>query len=219
MSRRAFLAAGLGAAAAMPRFAYAAPAAGLFGHAEIRLAHSASVAAWRAMLARHADQEANDYGSCPARLRMLAASCGARRWNELIAARFPAGGRDLLAAVNERINREPSMPDAALWREQDHWATPREFLALGGDCEDFAIAKFLLLRRTGWPEASLRLAVVRRGRGGDFHAVVAARDGGHVYVLDNLCAEPRLDIDCPDYRPLYAVCEAGLYMYRGEALL
>ena len=220
LSRRAFLAAGLGAAstAALPRFAGAAPPARLFGHAEIRLAHSASVTAWRAVLARHADQEVNDYGSCPEHLRMLASSCGARRWNELLATRFPAGGLDLLAAVNERINREPSMPDAVLWREMDHWATPREFLALGGDCEDFAISKLLLLRRAGWPEDLLRLVVVQRGQDGQYHAVAAARWGERVYVLDNLRADLRPDTYCPDYRPLYAVSETGLYLYRGEAL-
>lgn len=218
ISRRALLATGLGLAAspALPRLAGAAPAARLFGCAEILLAHSGSVPAWRAVLARHAAQNTGDYASCPAPLRFLASSCGARRWSEMLSAPLPAAGADLLIAVNTRINREPSLPDATLWRTADYWATPREFLALGGDCEDYAAAKFLLLRRAGWPDAALRLTVVQRRRDKELHAVVAVRCDERIYVLDNLYAELRPEGDCSDYEPIYAVSETGLYIYRGE---
>lgn len=216
LSRRALLATGLGlaASAAFPRVAGAALGPRLLGCAEVRLAHSGSVAAWKSVLIRHADQEANDFTSCPVRLRFLAASCGARRWEEILAAPFPGGGRQLLETVNERINGEPSMTDSAVWGAEDHWATPREFLALGGDCEDFAIAKFLLLLRLGWPAEALRLAIVQDRRGDGFHAVIAARHGEETLILDNLSADLRPEGDCPHYRPVYAVSDVNLYMYR-----
>lgn len=201
LSRRGFLAAGasLAAVAALPRPAAAAPVTGvrLFGCTELRLAHSGSVPAWRAALGRHAAQNASDYSLCPARLRFLASSCGDRRWAETAAAPRPAAGRDLLAWVNERINREPAMPDAALWQMSDYWATPREFLVLGGDCEDYAVAKFLLLRLAGWPADALRLVVTQDRRQGGHHAVLLARDGDEGAVLDNL-HETLIDhADCP----------------------
>jgi predicted transglutaminase-like cysteine proteinase len=182
---------------------------------EIRIAHSGSVPTWQSVLARHAAQNGRDYTLCPEPLRFLASSCGDRRWDEIVAAPRPEGGRELLAWVNGRINREPPMLDSSLWGVTDYWATPREFLVLGGDCEDYAIAKFLLLRASGWPSEALRLVIVQdRGQGG-FHAVLAARHGGEAFVLDNLLAEPCADDECQLYRPVYSVSESGLYMYRG----
>lgn len=212
LSRRALLAAGLGiAAAAFPR---RASGTGLFGRTELRLAHSGSVVAWQAMLGRHSDQERNDFVSCPERLRFLAASCGARHWSEILAGPFPKDAFELLRAVNARINGESRMEDNAVWGTEEYWATPREFLALGGDCEDFAIAKFMLLLRQGWPEPALRLAVVQDRRSDRLHAVIAARLGDEAFILDNLDADLRRDGDCSHYRPLYAVSETGLFLYR-----
>lgn len=206
----------LAAAAALPQRAAASAVGGrLFGGMEIRIAHSGSVPAWQSVLARHAAQDGRDYTLCPERLRFLASSCGDRRWDEVVTAPRPKAGRELLAWVNERINREPPMLDSTLWGVMDYWATPREFLALGGDCEDYAVTKFLLLRASGWPSEALRLVVVQDREQGRFHAVLAARHGGEAFVLDNLLAEPCADDEYRLYRPVYSVSESGLYMYRG----
>lgn len=57
--------------------------------------------------------------------------------------------------VNNHVNRHIGFqPDGAL----DRWQTPAETLALGrGDCEDFAITKFFLLRDCGRPCGCARL--------------------------------------------------------------
>jgi transglutaminase-like putative cysteine protease len=56
-----------------------------------------------------------------------------------------------LIQVNRYVNEIQYMQDVANWGESDHWAAPAEFFANGGDCEDYAIAKYFLLRELGVP--------------------------------------------------------------------
>ena len=67
-----------------------------------------------------------------------------------------------LNMVNDFFNRLPNVEDLEHWGENDYWATPVELLASnGGDCEDFAIAKYFSLRYLGVPAERLRITYVR----------------------------------------------------------
>src|SRR5690606_37404712 len=66
----------------------------------------------------------------------------------------------LLAGVNTALNAQSYHSDNGLWGAGDYWATPAEFLGRGGDCEDYAIAKYFLLRELGVPAETMRIAVV-----------------------------------------------------------
>lgn len=55
------------------------------------------------------------------------------------------------------------------------WSTLLEFLRRGGDCEDYATAKYFMLRELGFPVDDLRVLVSydRKVRG--YHAVLAVK--------------------------------------------
>ncbi|MEQ8249389.1 MAG: transglutaminase-like cysteine peptidase [Alphaproteobacteria bacterium] len=56
----------------------------------------------------------------------------------------------LVEAVSLYVNEFSYIPDYDTYGEADHWATIDEFLeAGGGDSEDFALAKYVLLLRLG----------------------------------------------------------------------
>lgn len=80
------------------------------------------------------------------------------------------------------------------WRVEpghdDEWRTLTDFLHFGGDCEDYAIAKYFVLRRLGFAVDDLRIGIGRETSTRDYHAVTMARLAGHVYVLD-VDGEPR----------------------------
>ena len=58
-----------------------------------------------------------------------------------------------LAGVNDFFNQLRFVDDIDIWHVEDYWATPFEFLGVGaGDCEDFAMAKYLTLRELGVPD-------------------------------------------------------------------
>ena len=53
--------------------------------------------------------------------------------------------------VNAYVNGFAYIEDNNNWNKSDYWATPAEFFARGGDCEDFAFAKYspILIGLTG----------------------------------------------------------------------
>ena len=96
-----------------------------------------------------------------------------------------------LKLVNDFVNQTPFQCDAAQWCVEDYWATPIELIANhGGDCEDFAIAKFYALRALGIADEQLRMIYARiehRGVKGS-HVVLAyyAAPGAEPLILDNM---------------------------------
>jgi len=68
----------------------------------------------------------------------------------------------------------------------DRWSSPLEtFTTERGDCEDYAIAKFVALRAAGIAPQDVRLVVVHNNAAGEQHAVVAVRLDGNWIILDN----------------------------------
>ncbi len=85
--------------------------------------------------------------------------------------------------VDRRIESTDSLNTAHKLRT--HWSTLMEFLRRGGDCEDYASAKYFLLRELGVPANELRIVVTTERRVRGNHAVVAwQHPGGEVWLLD-----------------------------------
>lgn len=117
--------------------------------------------------------------------------------------------RAVLADVNQRINLAPFVTDRDNWNANDYWASPSEFAERGGDCEDFAVAKYFELRALGFSPDAMRVVVVvdevRQVR----HAVLMAELEGEVMVLDNLYDNVMRASSMSHYRPLLAMNESS----------
>ena len=140
-----------------------------------------------------------------------------------------AGGlsvNDQLELVNRYINRVDYEVDRrARDRTQEpgkigfsptHWSTLYEFLRHGGDCEDYAAAKYFLLRRLGLPAENLRVVVAWERELRGFHAVLAYRwpNSGDVWLLES---DNRIKKRShAGYRYVYAVNELSVWDYRPE---
>ncbi len=95
------------------------------------------------------------------------------------------------------------MEDDRLYRQPDYWATPAEFLtAEAGDCEDFAIAKYVALTRLGFTEDRLRVALVFDRRRRLEHALTIVYWGGDAIILDSLADAPKSHVQVTRYRPI-----------------
>jgi predicted transglutaminase-like cysteine proteinase len=128
-------------------------------------------------------------------------------------------GRALLATINRAVNLSIRYrSDAARHGAPDAWAAPLAALAAGeGDCEDYAIAKYMALREAGVPPLDLRLVLVRDTHLQQDHAVLAARSDGRWLLLDNRRFSLVEDRDAYAYRPLAAFGpDAGLFQLAGE---
>lgn len=136
---------------------------------------------------------ANAVGQNDAQRQLIRRRLGG--WKRLLESRENHARDDLakLKLVNDYVNETPFACDAAQWCVEDYWATPIELLANhGGDCEDFAIAKYVALRALGIADGQLRLvyARIRRGSVTGSHVVLAyyAAADAEPLLLDNLDA-------------------------------
>ena len=115
-----------------------------------------------------------------------------------------------LQRINSYLNRVPYFEDNVHWRLEDYWATPSETVAShGGDCEDYAIAKYFLLKELGVPLARLRMVYVRAGKSALAHMVLAyyAQPDAEPLILDNLEDRVRSASNRPDLIPVYSFNE------------
>ena len=115
---------------------------------------------------------------------------------------------DLLQDVNYAINRHiRGITDQEHWGVVDYWATPAESIgSAGGDCEDYSLAKYYLLKELGVPIARLRITYVRiLNQGGAAHMVLAyyASPDAEPLILDNIDAYVRTGSDRRDLDPVY----------------
>jgi len=124
-------------------------------------------------------------------------------------------GRARLGEINRAINLKLKLTsDLALYGAEDVWSPPLATLAIGGgDCEDYAIAKFVALQEAGVSPDDLRIVILRDDLRDEDHAVVAARLDGHWLTLDNRHMVLVEDHDLRRYRPIFLVDRDGVKAY------
>ena len=124
-------------------------------------------------------------------------------------------GRARLGEINRAINLKiKPMSDLALYGIEDVWSPPLNTLARGaGDCEDYAIAKFVALQEAGVSPDDLRIVVLRDDIREEDHAVVAARLDGTWLMLDNRHMAMIDDHHLRDYHPVFLIDHDGVSRY------
>ena len=127
-------------------------------------------------------------------------------WHDLLASTPGLPIEQQLERVNQFFNAIPFVDDEKHWGRSDYWATPVELLVSGGgDCEDFAIAKYFTLRQLGIPAEQLRITYVRASRPRQAHMVLAyyERPDDEPMILDNLQSQIQPASQRDDLRPVY----------------
>src|SRR6266550_2871374 len=123
-------------------------------------------------------------------------------------------GRARLGEINRAINLAiRPMEDLAQYGEVDVWSSPLVTFNTGaGDCEDYAIAKYVALQMAGIPAEDLRIVVVLE-LNGEGHAVASVRLDGHWLILDNQRMAMVEDVNARSYRPRFVIDESGVMEY------
>ena len=123
-------------------------------------------------------------------------------------------GRDQLDEANRAVNMAIRyMSDYAQHGEADRWSAPLASFATGkGDCEDYAIAKYVALSEAGFPRDDMRLVLVRDRAVRQDHAVLAARLDGHWLILDSRRSDLMNDSQVTNLTPLYAIDHRGVQL-------
>jgi predicted transglutaminase-like cysteine proteinase len=124
-------------------------------------------------------------------------------------------GRARLGETNRAINLAiRAMSDLAQYGEIDVWSSPLATFARGaGDCEDYAIAKFVALRLAGISPDDLRIVIMRDTIHGEDHAVAAVRLDGHWLMLDNRRMAMVEDANARNFRPTFVIDQTGIMQF------
>lgn len=145
------------------------------------------------------------------------------QWREAVAKAQDLPESEQISRVNEFFNRKIAfVDDIETWGKADYWATPLEALGRGrGDCEDFAIAKYVSLRSLGVPLDKLRLTYVRAqlGGGSQAHMVLAYYPSPRAepLILDNLNGEILPASRRGDLFPVFSFNSEGLWVGSGPS--
>lgn len=130
---------------------------------------------------------------------------------------------DQLRLVNRYINKRRyrkdrkqltmSVAEGGEAKLRNQWSTLLEFLNRGGDCEDYATAKYFLLRELGFKADDMRVVVSYDRSVREHHAVLAIRrddDSSWLLESDNRILKSRQY----GYRFIYAINENSIWEHK-----
>ncbi len=160
-----------------------------------------------------------------------------KNWQHLMQQIKPLSWFAQLNAINQFFNAIPFQSDYQTWGRQDYWASPDELLAKNaGDCEDYAVAKYISLVKLGLAPQRLKLAYVQIGNNNfsiqQYRLAPAAGQGrsgfqSHMvllyfehesavpWVLDNINATVLPVSQRSDLTPVYGFNDEGMWLFNG----
>ena len=189
-----------------------APSGEPFGLFTFRAPEGALWQKWRGVsidIARDIDTMAQ------CRVAREACSPAAKRFIAVIDAARALAGRARREAVNRAVNDAVVyMTDMQQHGIPDLWSSPlATFATLRGDCEDYAIAKYVALREAGVAAGDLRIVLAHNNALGEDHAILAVRHDARWLILDNRRAEIVGDGDEKHLAPLFAIDGQGVRLF------
>lgn len=185
--------------------------AALFGTVEIRNDDLQPFPKWTGMLERLFAEKGKVAGSCDERTFNR---CHQERWQALVDSQRERPLLEQIHTVNRFMNEARYIVDPINWGVRDYWATPRQFFAKFGDCEDYAIAKYVTLKQLGVPAQDMRIVVLQDLNLRVAHAVLAVFVEDRVMILDNQIKQVVNARAIRHYRPIFSINEEAWWLHR-----
>ncbi len=174
----------------------------LFGTGERASADMSSFTKWSAMFDRFSDEVNN--GS---------SNDVVQKWRSNLKSLNGLPLTQMANEVNNMMNKVRYIGDKKNWGKSDYWETPVEFLTYGGDCEDFAIAKYVSLRALGVPDRAMRIAIVKDLQKGIPHAILIVYTENGPMVLDNQIKPMTEANSINHYKPIYSINRTAWWLH------
>ncbi len=121
------------------------------------------------MLGRYFDEVRLADASCES---SLFNRCHLREWAGSLKKIQGKGRFEQIHEVNETMNRKRYILDIRNYGITDYWASPLQFFSRNGDCEDYAITKFMSLRALGFGNSDMRIVVLNDLNLGIAHTIL-----------------------------------------------
>lgn len=173
---------------------------------------------WRSALARYSKEaKGNKEVKCNSKRLNI---CDYGDWKKFLISIKKFDKYKQLRAVNSRMNKARYTTDKTNWGKKDYWATPGEFMSRFGDCEDYAIVKYLSLRMLGFKDRELRVVAVKDLNLKVGHAVLVAilKDAKtkkkKYYLLDNQIKRVVETKTVRHYEPVFSINKSHWWRHR-----
>lgn len=123
----------------------------------------------------------------------------------------------MVDGVNQVVNRIPYVNDSEIYGKSDYWATPMEFMKNGGDCEDYAITKYVALRALGVPEQRMRILILQDMQKNIPHAILIVYTDNGPVLLDNQIKSVTPLERVSHYKPIFSINREGWWLHTKPA--
>lgn len=179
--------------------------AGIFGSLEFIGGSLKALPQWTRVLAK-IDEEKLVYADCDRDARKCP-SPAAAAWRASKRRVEGLKPENQLREINRFLNSWMYREDVENYGVDDFWASPLQFTSQSGDCEDYAIIKYVTLRQLGFPAEKLRIVVLQDTLRAVPHAVLAVYLDGKILIMDSLFDAVLPDTQVSFYVPQYSVNE------------
>jgi len=167
---------------------------------------------WTQALARFSKEKAEqEKGDCKS---TKLNKCHYDNWMKYLKKQKGKDKRTLINIINGRMNKAKYITDGNNWGQKDYWATPGEFMAKFGDCEDYAIIKYLSLRMLGFSADEVRVVAVKDLNLKVGHAILVAFVDGKTFVLDNQIKKVVEAKTVRHYEPVFSISSKTWWRHR-----
>ncbi len=184
---------------------------GVFGTIAIRSSNLKPFPKWRGALDRYFKEEKFVNRPCTS---TLFNPCQLKEWKAFLKGLEGKDRRVQLERINKEMNYKRYILDIINYRVVDYWATPLQFFSKDGDCEDYAITKYMSLRTLGVPAEDMRIVVLQDMNLRLAHAVLVVYLNDEAFVLDNQIRWVVKETTIRHYRPYYSVNESNWWLHR-----
>jgi len=179
--------------------------ASFFSSKEVRSKNMKPFKKWTAAVKRYSAEKGKakkSTGTCESKKFN---KCHYEKWIKFLVGIKKKDKLTQIKAVNTFMNKSRYITDQNNWGKKDFWASPGEFMARFGDCEDFAIAKFMSLRLLGFKNTEIRVVAVKDLNLKVGHAILVAFVDGETYVLDNQIKQVIAADRVRHYQPVFSI--------------
>jgi predicted transglutaminase-like cysteine proteinase len=183
-----------------------------FGLHAVPVATGNLLAKWRSV---EADISAESKILAQCRENTAHCPSAARTFLAIIAEGRVRTGRARIGVINRAINLSiRPLSDLTQWGVEDLWTAPLATLTTGfGDCEDYAVAKYVALREAGVAAEDVQVIIVHDLAVDADHAVVAVHLEGRWIILDNRRIALADDREMRRIIPLFGLDHDGLRQF------
>ncbi len=157
---------------------------------------------WLTAIERYTRERAKMDGSCKT-TKMN--KCHYNVWMAFLKKTSKLDKMSQIKEVNRYMNQAKYITDKNNWGKKDYWSSPGEFFARFGDCEDYAIAKFLSLKLLGFKSDEIRVVAVKDLNLKVGHAIMVVFLDGKPYVLDNQIKQVVAANTIKHYQPVFSI--------------